>query len=329
MARIVRFHRTGGPEVLQIDNLEVPPPGKGEVRIQVKALGLNRAEVMFRKGQYLEEPQLPSRLGYEASGIVEACGEDVSGFAPGDVVSTIPSHSQAKYGVYGEIATVPAQYVVKHPPALSFVEASAIWMQYLTAYGALNDIAAMKKGDHVAIPAASSSVGLAAIQLCNYVGAIPIAITRKRTKLKALNEAGAAHVIVTEEEDLAAKLKEYTGGKGARLVFDPVGGKTVLALAEGMAPGGILFEYGALSPDPTPFPLFTALGKSLTMRGYVLFEIISDPVRFERAKKFVLEALASGKLKPIIAKTFPLENIVEAHRYMESNQQFGKIVVTV
>jgi NADPH:quinone reductase len=329
MPRIVRFHKTGGPEVLQIENIEVPPPAAGEIRIRVKAIGLNRAEIMFRLGHYLEEPKFPSRLGYEASGTIEAIGPGVKGFSIGDIVSTIPSTSQGKYGVYGEVATVPVQFVVKHPPSLSFHEAAAIWMQYLTAYGALIDIAHIKKEDYVVITAASSSVGLAAIQLCNLVGAVPIAITRTHDKRTPLQKAGAAHVIVTQEEDLAANLKKITHGKGARVVFDPVGGNTVNALAEGMAYGGILFEYGALSPEPTPFPLMPALMKSLTMRAYVLFEILNDPIRFEKAKQFILNALSTEKLKPIIDRTFTLDQIVEAHRYMESNKQFGKIVVTI
>lgn len=329
MARIVRFNQTGGPEVLKIENMEVPPPAPGEVRIKVKALGLNRAESMFRLGKYLEQPIFPSKLGYEASGIIEAIGEGVNYLSVGDTVSTIPSTSQGKYGVYGEIATVPAPFVVKHPSLLSFNEAAAVWMQYMTAYGALIDIAQIKKEDFVVVPAASSSVGLAAIQLCHLVGATPIATTRTHQKKQALHTAGAAHVIVTEDENIALRLKEITCGKGARVVFDPVGGKTVLALAEGMAFGGILFQYGALSPDPTPFPLMAALMKCLNMRGYVLFEILNHPQRFEKAKRFILDALSAGKLKPIIDKTFPLDQIVEAHRYMESNKQFGKIVVTV
>lgn len=327
--RIVFFNKTGGPEVLHIESVEVPPPAQGEVRVKVKAIGLNRAESMFRSGKYLSQPVFPSRLGYEASGTVEAVGSGVTGFSVGDVVSIVPPHDQGKYGVYGEIATVPAKYVVKHPKSLSFEEAAAVWMQYMTAYGALIDIANMKKGDFVVIPAASSSVGLAAIQLCNLVGAVPIAATRTSSKKKALLDAGAAHVIATQEEKLVDKLKEITGGKGARIVFDPVGGKTVLDLAEGMSQGGILFQYGALSPEPTPFPLMSALSKSLTMRGYVLFEILSDASRFEKAKQFILDGLSSGKLKPIIAKTFPLDEIVKAHQYLESNEQIGKIVVTV
>lgn len=329
MSRIVRFHKIGGPEVLQIDDVKVPAPMIGEVRIQVKALGLNRAEAMFRSGKYLEQPKLPSRLGYEASGIVESIGPDVKGLNPGDIVSVIPPKQLGKYGVYGEVAIVPAEHVVKHPPSLNFVEASAIWMQYLTAYGALLDIAKITKGDFVAIPAASSSVGLAAIQLTLLAGAIPIALTRTSQKKKLLEQAGAKHVIITEQENIPERLHGITNGKGARVVFDPVGGKTVLALAEGMSSGGILIEYGALSPEPTPFPLMTALMKGLTMRGYVLFELLNDAERKERALKYLLNALNSGTLKPIIAKTFKLEEIVEAHRYLESNQQFGKIVVTV
>lgn len=329
MSRIVRFYQTGGPEVLQIDNIEIPPPAKDEVRIQVKALGLNRAEALFRSGKYLEQPQFPSKLGYEASGIVEALGPEVKGIKVGDAVSLVPPLGQGKYGVYGEVATVPAKYVIKHPANLSFEEAAAAWMQYMTAYGALIDIANIQKGDFVVIPAASSSVGLAAIQLCNLVGAIPIATTRTRKKAQALKEAGSAFVIVTEEEDLTAKILEFTKGHGARVVFDPVAGKSVSALAKGMALKGILFIYGALAAEPTPFPVMTALSKLLTMRGYVLFEIVEDPHRFEKAKKFIVDALQAGKLKPIIAKTFPLESIVDAHRFLESNQQFGKIVVTV
>lgn len=329
MPRIVRFHSIGGPEVLKIEDVEIPFPSAGEIKIKVKAIGLNRAEAMFRSGKYLIQPQLPSRLGYEASGIIEQIGEGVKGFSVGDIVSIIPPIDMGKYGVYGEVAIVPAKFVVKHSSNLSFEEAASVWMQYMTAYGALIDIAKMKKGDYVVIPAASSSVGLAAIQLCNLVGAIPIATTRTSEKKKALLTAGAFEVIATQEENLVSRLKEITQGRGARIAFDPVGGKTVLALAEAMANGGILFEYGALSPEPTPFPLMQALNKSLTMRGYVLFEILNDAERFEKSKKFILDALSSGKLKPVIAKTFSLNDIVEAHRYMESNRQIGKIVVTV
>src|SRR5262245_41336251 len=122
MARVVRFHQTGGPEVLKIEQVDVPPPGAGEVRIAVKALGLNRDEAMFRSGHYLDQPKLPARLGYEAAGTVEAIGPSVEGLQVGDAVSTIPAFSQNQYGVYGDTATVPASAVAKHPASLSWAE---------------------------------------------------------------------------------------------------------------------------------------------------------------------------------------------------------------
>jgi NADPH:quinone reductase-like Zn-dependent oxidoreductase len=141
-------------------------------------------------------------------------------------------------------------------------------------------------------------------------------------------DLGAEHVIATETQDLVAETMRLTGGKGARIVFDPVAGPTVAKLAAATATGGMIFQYGNLSYEDTPLPLFDLLAKLLTIRGYVLFEITSNPARFEPAKKWVVDHLASGALKPVIAKTFKLNEIVEAHRYMESNQQIGKIVVT-
>lgn len=329
MPKIVRFHQAGGADVLKLEDAPLAEPGKGEVRLKVAAIGLNRAEVMFRQGIYLEEPVFPSRLGYEAAGIVDAVGPGVDNIRIGDRVSTIPSFSMGKYGVYGESAVVPAHAVAGYPATLSPVEGAAVWMQYMTAYGALVEYGSLKPTDTVLITAASSSVGLAAIQIVKSVGATAVGTTRGDSKKKALLAAGADHVVVTEQEDVAEAVKKISGGKGAGLVFDPVGGPMLEKLAAATAPRGIVFEYGALSPKPTPFPLFEALSKGLTVRGYTLFEIVSDPERMARGKRFVTDGLASGALKPIIARTFPLEEIVQAHRFMESNRQIGKIVVTV
>jgi NADPH:quinone reductase-like Zn-dependent oxidoreductase len=233
-----------------------------------------------------------------------------------------------EYGVYGEQAIVPARAVVKTPPGIPAVEAAALWMQYLTAYGALIDIGGLASGDFIIIPAASSSVGLAAIQITRMVGATPIATTRTSKKRQELLEAGAAHVIATAEEDLEAEVKRITGGQGGRIVFDPVAGPYVETLAAATAPRGTIFLYGILSMQPTPFPLFRALLNGLTLRGYTLFEITSDAERLAKGVAFVERGLSGGALKPKIAKVFPLDQIAEAHRYMESNEQIGKIIVT-
>ncbi len=329
MAKIIRFHETGGAEVLKVEDLPLTEPGKGEVRLKVEAIGLNRAEIMFRQGRYLENPELPSRLGYEAAGIVDAVGPGTSGIKIGDRVSTIPSFSIGKYGVYGESAIVPVHAVAHYPDKLSSAEGTAIWMQYITAFGALVEFGRLKKDDFVLITAASCSVGLAAIQITKAAGAVAIATTRGADKRQFLLDAGADNVIVTDQEDLVDRVKAMTAGKGAHIVFDPIAGPLLDKLAQAAAPGAVIFEYGALSPAPTTFPLFPALAKGLSVRGYTLFEIVADPEKLARAKKYVYDGLQSGALKPIIDRTFPLGAIVEAHKYMESNHQKGKIIVTV
>lgn len=329
MARTIRFHRHGGPEVLIVEEIDVPLPGPGEVRIRTRALGLNRAEVLFRSGSYIEQAQFPAGIGLEAAGLIESIGEGVDDFSAGDAVSLVPPRSMVRSPVHGELVTVPAELVVKHPPTLGWEAAAASWMQYLTAYGALVDIARLARGEHVVITAASSSVGLAAIQIANRIGAIPIAVTRTSRKAQALREAGAAHVVALAEDGLEARLKEIAGEDGVRVVFDAVGGPAFIPLTAAMGRGGILFEYGGLSPQATPFPLFNVLGKSLTLRGYLVHEITGDPERLAAAKAFILDGLGDGSLKPTIARTFPFEEIVEAHRYLESNEQFGKVVVTL
>jgi NADPH:quinone reductase-like Zn-dependent oxidoreductase len=256
-------------------------------------------------------------------------GNGVDAVRIGDRVSTIPSFSMGRYGVYGESAIVPAYAVAHYPGKLPAVEGAAIWMQYLTAFGALIEYGRLQADTTVVITAASSSVGLAAIQITRAAGATAIAVTRGADKKPFLLEAGAHHVIVTDEEDLAESVMKLTAGTGAAMAFDPVAGPMLGRLADAAAPGALIFEYGALSPEPTTFPLFAALAKGLTVRGYTLFEIVKDPAMLARGKQYIYLGLESGALKPVIDRTFPLEDIVEAHRYMESNQQKGKIVVTV
>jgi len=325
--KIVRFHKTGPAEVLRFDELPLPEPARGEVRLRVKALGLNRAEIMFRNGQYLETPVHPSKNGYEAAGVIEAVGSGVDSSWVGKTVSTVPGTFKLNdHGVYGEVAVVPLNGIAEYPSTLSYEQGASIWMQYLTAYGALVWLGQLSKGNFVVITAASSSVGIAAIQMVKVEGAISIAVTRTAAKKAELLKHGADHVIVTDEEDLVARVNEITSGKGARIVFDPIGGKILESLAAATASKGIIFEYGALAPEPTPYPLFTALAKYLTIRAYTLFEVTPDPV-FPKAKQYIFDHLASGAFKPLIDRTFPFAEIVEAHRYMESNAQLGKIVI--
>ena len=329
MSRTIKFPKAGGPEVLEFIETNVKAPGPHEVRIKVKAIGLNRAESMWRSDQYVESPKYPAGLGYEAAGIVDAVGNDVTGVAVGDVVSTMPAFSQNDYFTYGEDILVPDYAVVKHPKSLSFAEAASIWMMFVTAYGALIEDAKVTKGDFVVIPAASSSVGLAAIQLANYAGATPIALTRTSQKRKRLLEAGAVHVIATEEQDLVAEVKRITDGKGARVAFDPVGGEDFPKLISALAPQGTVYLYGALSESATTLPVLDMILRMPIVKGYNLWTISADEARRKVAVEYICKGLESGALKPVIDRTFKFDDMVEAHRYLESNGQFGKIVVTV
>lgn len=329
MPKVVRFYEFGGPEILRLEEAPSQQPRENEVRLRVQAVGLNRAESMYMHGYYLETPRLPSRIGYEAAGIVEAVGPGVDKSWVGKQVATIPGFSMNDYGSLGEEAIVPLSSLGEYPAKLAAVEGAAIWMQYLTAWGALVHYGELAAGDFVVIPAASSSVGLAAIQIVKDAGGIAIAATRTGKKRRELQELGADFVIATEEEDLPARVKEITGGKGARLIFDPVAGPFLEKLAEAAAPGGMIFEYGALSMQPTPFPLFAALGKGLTIRGYTLLEFRVDPPVIDKAKRYIYERLENGRFSPKIAKTFPLAQVAEAYEYLESNTQIGKIVITV
>jgi NADPH:quinone reductase-like Zn-dependent oxidoreductase len=202
-------------------------------------------------------------------------------------------------------------------------------MQYLTAWGGLINVGRIVKRDFVIITAASSSVGLAAIQITKEEGAIAIATTRTSKKRDELLALGADHVIATAEEDLVTRVREITGGKGARVIFDPIAGPFVEQLVGAAAHHAILIEYGSLSLQPTPFPLGPALHKQLTMRGYTLHEVNHDPDLSRSGREYVFDRVADGRFTPKIDKIFPFADTVKAYQYLESNQQVGKIVITL
>jgi NADPH:quinone reductase-like Zn-dependent oxidoreductase len=216
------------------------------------------------------------------------------------------------------------------PAGLSVEESAAIWMQYVTAYGGLVFAGEMKRGDHVIITAASSSVGLAAIEIVKDMGGVSIATTRTSKKKDELKQLGADHVIATEEEDIVARVKEITGGKGAAVIFDSIAGQFIETLAKCAAMYCRMVEYGGLSLEPAPFPFRAALHKQLTLRGYTLVQVTADPVKRAEAVKYVTEKIAAKILRPKIAKVFRgLEQLPAAQDYMETNAQVGKVVVVL
>lgn len=328
MTRAVRFYETGGPEVLKVEETAVLEPGPEEVLVAIEAIGLNRAEANFRAGRYFEQPtSYPAGLGYEAAGTVLSTGPGVREPRAGTAVSVLPTFSMTEYQVYADRAVVPASSLVPRPEGLGPVDGAAVWMPHLTAYGALGDLADVGEGDTVVITAASSSVGLAAIRTVRRLGGCAVAVTRTAAKRAALERAGADLVVVRTEEELTEQVAKVTDGRGARVVFDPVGGPGAAELAACAAPRGTVFVYGSLGGQDTVFPRL-ALPKGLSFRGYLVFELFSDPERFARAREFVVSGLADGSLVPTVDSTYELSRIVAAHRHLESGNQVGKIVVT-
>lgn len=327
--RKVVFHEPGAPDVLRIAERPVEKPISGEVLLQVEAIGINRAEIAFRQGRYLEVPQTyPSGLGFEAAGVIVELGPDIEGFACGERVATLPVFSMQKYNVYGDFVIVPAEALVRYPASLSATEAASVWMSGLTAYGGLLYLAGLRSEHFVLITAASSSVGLAAIQVANWVGARVIATTRSTTKSQRLLAAGAGHVIVTGSENLVTRVQEITSGAGVDVCFDAVGGAMLSKLVTAARFGAQIVLYGTLSTELTVFPLRAALQKFISVHAYRNQAMVRFSEERRKAERFIYDRLSEGTLRAIIDRVFSIQEVSEAHRYAESNEQFGKIVLT-
>ncbi len=327
-ARAVFFNEAGGAEVLKVNDIDMPVPGDDEVLINVKSIGLNRADIMYRMGMYFESPVFPAKLGYEAAGLVEEVGAGLkNAFQQGDKVSIIPAFSLHQYATYGDHILAPGYAVRKHPDQLSFDEAAALWTSYLTMYGMLVDSGTIKAGDYVVINAASGSTGMAAIQIVNYCGGVPIALTSSAHKKDGLLNAGAKYVIDTSHEKFSIEITAITKDKGVNIILDPVVGKNFNKLLETIADNGKVFVYGALSQDDAVFPAFQVLMKTPVIRGYDAMEVLGNPEKLSKAVAFIQKGVAKGALKPRIDRNFSLDKIVEAHQYMEKNSQTGKVIV--
>jgi NADPH:quinone reductase-like Zn-dependent oxidoreductase len=337
MAKIVQFKKFGGPEVLEIIEEDLGQPKADEVKLAIKAIGLNRAETLLREDQYIFSPELPSRLGYDAAAVVIAVGSNVTNFSVGDKVITIPAFSQSKNGVYGEEAIVPANACWAWSENLSAQEAACVGTNYTTVYFGLKNVGRLNAGDTVLLTAATGGVGFAAIEIAKEMNTTVIATTRKQDKVQALLDAGADHVIVTSEEDIVSRVQEITNGRGVQVVFDAIAGKTIPALIECLGQGGRCVIYGMVDPATMQIDVLPFMTKGLSVlshavvyfTGYPDFGLPQNIEAIKEAKEFLLPRLADGRLKPKISEVFKLEEVSEAHRSLESNMQVGKIVVTV
>jgi NADPH:quinone reductase-like Zn-dependent oxidoreductase len=326
MPRVVVFDETGAPDVLRIVDEPVIEPGPGEVRVKIEAVGVNRLDQLMRSGAFPRPFRLPhARLGCEGTGTIDALGPDVAGISVGDPVIITAVPAMELNGTYAEYTVVPASAVIPRPAGLDAASAAALWVAYSTAYGALVEKAGMRPGDHVLITAASSSVGLAAIQVANQIGAVPLAVTRHSAKKDALLAAGAAAVIATDQDDLVKAARAYTDEEGVEIIVDSVMGPGLAELATAAKRGGTLLTVGWLDPRPAPMPMVAPL----TIHRYMSFEHVLNPVVVRRMAAFLTAGLRTGALRPTVDKVFRLDEIADAHRRLEEGQQVGKIVVTI
>jgi NADPH:quinone reductase-like Zn-dependent oxidoreductase len=325
----VRFHEAGGPEVLKVETVEIPAPAPHEVRLQVKAVGINRMDTVIRMGLFPIPPVFPAHLGFEAAGVIESVGSDVTNLKAGDKVNVFPAFMPNDYGTYGDLILLPAYAIQSFPAALSFEQAAAVWGTYLVAYGMLVDSAQLQAGQVVVINAASSSAGLAAIQITNSLGGLSIALTTSPAKKEALVAAGAQHVIVTSKEDLTARVQAITNGKGAEIILDAVGGAQFEKLVAAAAERAQFFAYGMLGAEAGAYPTFQVVMKMLTIKGYNMMDLLLDPVKSAAAITFIQQGLQAGVLNPVVGHSFPLAAVAEAHRFVEANGHVGKVVLSV
>ncbi|MGI5131170.1 zinc-dependent alcohol dehydrogenase family protein [Pseudonocardia sp. CA-107938] len=324
MPRVVVFDEFGGPEVMHVVEEPVVEPAAGEVRVRLEAFAVNPLDQMMRAGTM--PAALPhARLGVEGTGVVDALGPEVTGLEIGDPVILTAVPDATVRGSYAEYTTVPASRLVARPTALGVTEAAAVWVAFSTAFGALVEKARMRPGDTVLVTAASGSVGRAAMQVANQLGAVPIAVTRDAEKKDDLLAAGAAAVVATDRDDVVDAVRHHTAGVGVDIVLDLVMGPGQQDLVKAARPGGTLVAAGFLDPRPTPFPM----GTPLTIFGYRSFEHTLDAEVVRRMAAFLNAGVRLGAVRPAVDQVFTLDEVVEAHRHLEKGVHAGKIVVTV
>ncbi len=320
--KAIRVHQFGGPEVLTYEDAPEPRPGPGEVLVRVKAVGVNFADLLIRMGAYPsgDPPIIP---GLEAAGTVEALGDGVSGLQPGQRVIAWTRRT------YAELAAAPASRVLPAPDGLSFEELAAIPVAFATAWHALVTTARLQAGERVLVHAAGSGVGTAAIQVAKQLGAWVIATAGQDWKLERARELGADAVVNYSTQDVAAEVKQATGGRGVDVVLEGVGRATFPSSVASVSDYGRLVIYGAPSGPRVELDSRLAIFRNLTVYG---MSITSSKLFAETIESFAQQALPwfeQGRLRPVVDSVYPLEDASQAHRSMMDRAQFGKLVLKV
>ena len=327
MARFLRIHEGDNIDCIRMDELPLREPVGDEVRIKVEAFGLNYGDLDLMADDYPFILERPSLFGDEAAGVVDAVGPDVATVAVGDRVGTLP-WMNVGYGVNGEYAFCPEEYVAPTPDGLASEQAAAIWVPYLTAYYALHTAAGIGPDDTVLNCAASSSAGIGATQIAKLAGATVIGTSRTMANAEFIREKCADNVIATGDEDVAGRILEITEGRGARIVYDPVGGPLTEQYADALADRGVIFLYGTMADLPTVVPINEMINHRAIMQPHSVYQYIDDPVLRAEGISFIHDNLADGRLQPVVDRVFDFDDFRSAFEYqVAAVARRGKIVI--
>ncbi|HXG17851.1 MAG TPA: quinone oxidoreductase [Methylomirabilota bacterium] len=319
--KAIQFHELGGPEVLKLEDVDIPEPRRGWVRIKAHAIGMNFADIFFRQGQYLIKPKLPDIPGMEAAGVIDAVGPEVSHLKPGMRVTAIGVRTYAEY------CTVSAAQVIPLPDFVSYEEGAAFPIQTLTAYHMLHTSHQTTPGQTVLVHSAAGGVGIVAVQIAKAAGARVIGTVSNDSKIDVVKQYGADAVINYATSDFAEETKKLTDGKGVDLILDAVGKPTLEKGIQCLRPFGHLILYGRAGGVPDPLNLMTLFQNSLKVSGFVLYTVSAMPDKHKEGIEKSFQLMQQGKLKMLIGKKFALADAAEAHRHMESRQSVGKLVL--
>jgi NADPH:quinone reductase-like Zn-dependent oxidoreductase len=335
--RQVWIPKIGGPQVLELREAPDPEAKSGEVRIRAQASGVNFADLLARQGLYPDAPKLPAVVGYEVAGIVDQAGPGTN-FKVGDRVGAI-----TRFGGYSDTVIAPQDFVFPLPAKLSFEEAAAIPVNYLTAWLMLIHQGNLQKGDKVLIHAAAGGVGQAALQICRWRSA-EVFGTASASKHARLQELGVAHCIDYHRQDFEAEVKRLSSGRGVDIALDAVGGESYKKSYRCLSPLGKLMMFGISSFSsgdsrsissvlkglwqmPTFKPI-ALMNENRGVMGFNLGHLWNRKELLAKSMAEILTLVESGEFRPLVDRSFPLEKAAEAHAYLHAHKNFGKVVLT-
>ena len=325
MSKAFRFHELGGPEVLRLEDVEVGPPGPAEVRIRNLAVAVNYRDVLMRRGVHAVK-SLPSGIGLESAGVIDAVGSDVRGLSVGDRVA----YAGMPEGSYAELRIVPAARVIPLPADIDERTAASMMIRGMTARCLLTETYKVQPGDTILIHAAAGGVGLIMCQWAKHLGARVIGTVSTEAKVEIARAHGCDHPIVYTREDFAGRVRDITGGEGVPVVYDSVGKATFEASLKCLRRRGVMASFGEASGDPDPMPprRLGALG-SIYLTHPSVSNYTVTRAELLAAAHDLFAMVGSGRIKIAITQTYPLRDAPRAHADIESRKTTGSIVLVV